>query len=410
MAVWTVTEYGTLRSVPLADDEVNALRRYGQQLEIAGALDGDGYDLTAGCWVGTIQVGQTAIEIRPKLPVAQVMFLLMYATDPKAWRPEPFPYDPTATLLEALVPGFITHVERAIGRGLLQGYRRREDSLQVIRGRVRFGEQIRRRHGRGPPVEVRFDEFTDDIEENRLIRAAVDGLGRLRIRSAESRRGLRHIAGTMENVSLVHYERSRVPEITYTRLNAHYRGAVELARLILRWTSIDHRYGGVTSSTFLVDMNRLFEDFVRVALREALGVDESSFPQGGKGRKLWLDRARTISLEPDLSWWRHGQCVFVGDVKYKDLTERRLLNPDAYQMLAYTTALQLSEGLIVYAGTAERVELHDIDPGGKRIEVRTLDLTQRAPDLLAQVNRLADRVRRLIMQSSVAALEVYRRA
>jgi gamma-glutamyl:cysteine ligase YbdK (ATP-grasp superfamily) len=48
--------------------------------------------------------------------------------------------------------------------------------------------------------------------------------------------------------------------------------------------------------------------------------------------------------------------------------------------------------LIIYAGGAERTDVHEIQAGGKRIEIRVLDMTQNPPELLAQVARLANRV------------------
>lgn len=63
---------------------------------------------------------------------------------------------------------------------------------------------------------------------------------------------------------------------------------------------------------------------------------------------MYLDTGRSVRLEPDLSWWDAGRCVFAGDCKYKR-TNGTIPNADIYQMLAYLTALQLPEGLLIYA-------------------------------------------------------------
>ena len=47
--------------------------------------------------------------------------------------------------------------------GLLHGHCTEEDALLTVRGRIRLGDQIRRRFGIPLPVEVRYDEFTHDI-------------------------------------------------------------------------------------------------------------------------------------------------------------------------------------------------------------------------------------------------------
>lgn len=66
------------------------------------------------------------------------------------------------------------------------------------------------------------------------------------------------------------------------------------ARLILRSTSFEVRHGGVAASAFLIDMHQVFERFVYVALREALGLSERASAQRGAPERyqgpgrLWL--------------------------------------------------------------------------------------------------------------------------
>src|SRR5207247_1366694 len=137
----------------------------------------------------------------------------------------------------------------------------------------------------------------------------------------------------------------QLPELTHTRLNAHYRPAVEFAKLILRSLSLELAHGRVRAASFLIDMNRVFEDFVVSALREQLRLSNRTFPQNAVGRNLWLDQAQRIRLRPDISWWENGRCLVIGDVKYKPVQAVEIEHPDLYQLLAYTIATDLPGGL-----------------------------------------------------------------
>ena len=64
------------------------------------------------------------------------------------------------------------------------------------------------------------------------------------------------------------------PQIRYTRLDEHYRPAVELARLIIENSSLELFGGRVTSASFLIDMNLVFERFLYVALAPIHRKDE----------------------------------------------------------------------------------------------------------------------------------------
>ena len=66
----------------------------------------------------------------------------------------------------------------------------KEEELYTVRGRIRFDEQIRCQFGVPLPIEVRYDEFTDDILANRLVKAAAHQLGRMRLHSQKARTDL----------------------------------------------------------------------------------------------------------------------------------------------------------------------------------------------------------------------------
>ena len=142
-------------------------------------------------------------------------------------------------------------------------------------------------------------EFTDDILENRLVKAAASRLSRMRLRSVKARRGLSWVAGMLEQVSLVEFGANAVPETRFDRLNEHYRGVVGLARLVLRHSEFESGRGHVRASGFLMNMNDLFQEFVTVALREALGVSEQALRSDRGVRRVTLDEGELAGLEPD---------------------------------------------------------------------------------------------------------------
>jgi 5-methylcytosine-specific restriction enzyme subunit McrC len=396
MSELTLTEYQTREGVRLSLEQRDRLLQLARSvMTITPSLRQEGcYDLTPGSHVGSIQLPGLAVQITPKIPIYRVLFLVSYALDPRKWT-ETFEYAREQSLLEAVIPGFVAQVRRAFRRGVLQGYRTEEAALPTVRGRLRFDEQIREHFGLFPPAEVRYDEFTEDIEVNRLIKAAIRRLSHLPIRSAEVRRSLRAFDVLLANVTNVEYDRRQLPAIHYDRLNAHYRPAVELARLILRSTSFELSHGRVSAASFLVDMNKVVENFVVVALREALHLSEREFPQGAMGQRMRLDEAGKVQLKPDVSWWKGPVCTFVGDVKYKQANASGIEDSDLYQLLAYATAAGLPGGLLVYAAGEGDGVTHRVAHVGKELRVRTLDLSGQPEAILKQVDALASEVEAL---------------
>ena len=402
MRTVVLTEYAPSAPISLSVTQRDALKQLVTGLIITPAPGStDTYTLTSGSTVGVARVGELTVELRPKIGVAAVLFLVSYALDPRSWKPEQAVLARDANLAEAIIPLFARTAQQAIRPGLLHGYYRREDTLTTIRGRVRIAEQFRARTGLPLPIEVVYDDFTPDILENKLLRTAVDILGRLYLRHRNSHAALVRLRQQLNGISSIIPDSRGVPEPHWTRLNERYRPAVALARLIISTAGLEARAGGEDASVFLIDMNAVFERFIRVALREALRLGARAFPAAARRRHVYLDTEHGVALEPDLSWWIDGgRCVFVGDCKYKR-TEGTIPNADVYQLLAYLTALQLTDGLLVYAAGEDVPRTLTIPLADKRILVRTIDVSQAPTDVLTQIAKLAGLIRSIAAASVV---------
>jgi 5-methylcytosine-specific restriction enzyme subunit McrC len=166
--------------------------------------------------------------------------------------------------------------------------------------------------------------------------------------------------------------------------------ALRLAELVLRVTSVEHSAGNVAVNGFLLDMPQLFEDFVTVALREAL---ESSF--GGRvvaQARGHLDLAGRVGLKPDITWQVGGTVVAVADAKYKAEKPSGYPNADLYQLLAYCTVLGLRVGHLVYAAGNEEPVRHVVRGAGVEIICHALDLSRPPEELLAEMRDLARKI------------------
>ena len=388
-------EYQESCQIPLTGHRRDLLREVLPSISIEPIrYTSDKYRLKPSSRVGALEIEDMSVLIEPKVGIPKLLSLACYTMGVyKPHEQKLFDFQKAESLPDVLALALIAASRRAFGRGLLRGYLVEEDSLHMVRGRIRFDEQIRRRYGIPLPVELRFDEYTEDILANRLVKAAATRLGRMTLRSGKARKGLGRLAATLENVSLLEFRRSRVPEVRFDRLNEHYRHVVGLARLILLHSEFESFRGEVRASGFLFDMNKLFQDFVMLALRETLGVSSRSLRSE---YTVHFDEEESVDLQPDLTWWDNGDtCTFVGDAKYKDLDNRGVRNDDLYQLLAYATALNLPGGLLIYAQGGAGTMTFMVRHAEKRLEVAALDLSGSFEEVLEDVGRIADNVKNL---------------
>jgi 5-methylcytosine-specific restriction enzyme subunit McrC len=386
-----LVEYQTREDVPLTPLQVTALRSAG--VAVIPSERGTGiYALTPSSTVGSLQVDGRQFHLRPKVGIRRLLFLLSFSSDASWVKPWLTWIDDDASLLDAMATAYAHAVDDALSRGVRRGYLRRSEAASTVRGRIDVARQLRRHHGRMLPIEIDYDDYTIDTDANRMLLAATDRLSSLRIRDPRARSRLVRTVVRLEGVTPTRYTRE-IPRIQLTRLDEHYRLALSLARIILAGRSLELRDGTAPSDSILFDMNVVFEDFVVTALREELGLDGHSFPQNRRGQRLELDVAQRVNLEPDLSWWVRGRCVFIGDVKYKRVQAAGIKHPDLYQLLAYTMAAGLRHGLLIYAKGEEPNALHTVRNSGADLDVRTLDLEADLAALQSQISELASLIR-----------------
>ena len=357
-------EYGR-EVVALSDEQACALNGVGngQYLSVDPDEQPGYWQVTARNYVGSINISGLRVLVRPKIPLRNLFLLLEVGLREQDWRDEAVGYEADSDLLPALVSFFARTTETTLARGLYHSYREQRDRLVALRGRVDIARQLAQ-PGVVIPTACRFTEFTADLIEHSYLKAAVSRSLRVAgVPPIDRRRLMQHLV-TLEDVGDVRHHHDDYDRVVLTRLNQHYEPALRLAQLVLANLTLQDDIGDTKASSFMLDMNKLFERFVterlRRALRGRLDVKDQHEDR--------LDQHGTVAIKPDLMFRAGGLPRFVADIKYK-LTDDAAggRNADYYQLLAYTTALDLPEGVLIYCLNANRPD--DTDGNGSKAEV-----------------------------------------
>lgn len=350
--------------------------------------------------VGAVVLGQGAealrLRIRPKLTVERLLFLAGFAKNLDVWNRASLNADRDAGLETVFARLYADAAQRALGQGILQGYTPVAEEDTVVRGRIDSAAQIRR-FGMPIPVSVVYDDYTTDIAENQILLTAARRCASLRGLDGQTRTVLRHLESKLVGVRVLPFGAAR-PSWQPNRLNLHCQQALRLAELILDATTPDPlRTGPVAVNGFVLDMARIFEDFLTRSFEAALS--RHGCQVAAQQARHRLDEASRIPLRPDMSVYRRGRLVGVIDAKYKTLTGGRPPNEDLYQLTAYCTALGVGHGHLVYASGAPAATRHDIRRTAIAVTAHALDLAAPVPELVARIDHIAGEM----AQSAVSA-------
>jgi 5-methylcytosine-specific restriction enzyme subunit McrC len=303
----------------------------------------------------------------------------------------PIDHDSERALPAALARAFLLELQRVSRRGLVKGYQETHESASVVRGRWDVSRQLSVRPGMPLPLEIEYDDFTEDVPINRILHTAVRALRVIDLpRSVEAIRTQLEVdfleVGTVPRGMLL-------PQVPLTRLTEHMGTALMLARLILDAVSWTHRQGARRGGTFLVNMATVFEAFVAERLRALLAP--RGFGVTAQDRRWWLDTDRSVALRPDIVV-ADAAPVSVADTKYKTLTDGTGAPPngDVYQMVAYALALNVPTAHLIYVSGDVISRTITVPAASVDIHVHAVKLSGDVDALEAEMTRLGDSIGR----------------
>lgn len=334
--------------------------------------------------VGVVVIDDVRLIVRPKTPLRSLIFMASHSGRQADVREGSYSFDADLELPSALAAALISASKEATRRGLVKGYVPIEETGTVIRGRWDIARQLRVRPGIPVPVELNYDDYTEDVPENRILKAALRTLMRHEQVPAASTKDHTQLMGLLSEVSDMRFG-THVTLPPITRLNTRYEHALRLAKLILDAVSWAHAEGRHAGSAFLLNVAKVFEDFVGRVMKTTL--EEEGYDVKLQDPDWTLDIDGDVMMEPDIVIRRGGRVVTIADTKYKvfDAKSTSPPNPDVYQALAYATAGEVPEVHLLYAAGEVEPRRYRIEAAKKTVVARVIDVSGGPEELVEGV-------------------------
>ena len=329
------------------------------------------YRLTPAGHVGIIAAPHSRLVIRPKVPVRNLFHLL----DPAGPLPavdDQATVEPGTEALDFLAGRLAWLLAERAAAGLHRAYSERAEQGPFLQGRLDVPAQLREPAGRKDRLHSCYEEFSADVPCNQVPRATAELVLRSPLLGDGVRAALRRALQGFAGVSPIPLGPESFQAAQADRLTEPYRPLLDLCRLLADSLAPQESAGAVVCPAFLLDMERVFEQYVTAGVVRAFedrpGCTVAVQP---------LHRANEpapgrpdIPMRPDLLVERRGRRLVV-DAKWKRLT-RSLLPPDVYQVLAYATALGARRAVLVYPGQRDRTWVYVLPRSPVSLVVHTL--------------------------------------
>ncbi len=304
-------------------------------------------------YVGVLKTPHFTLEVLPKAdrrPVPAVWRRLLIemvaacsslAIDHAAAATPSFRAD---SLLEVYLLDFLTQVERLFRQGLTKQYQTVTENCRAVKGRLRFAEQVRCNVVHQERFFVEYAVHSIDHPLHQLLKKALRVVENVSSNSETNQR-TRRLLHSLTQVSDQPLETLMPRKIIFNRYSERYRTAVTAAQQLLT-ANFPHVYQGNTQQgfAFMLDMNRLFEEFVyrqlhRLSIAHGFSVHRQTV------QSLW----GTTNARPDiLVKFEDNRKNVVIDTKWKVLSQPRPSAKDLHQIYVYNQLFGAQRGILLY--------------------------------------------------------------
>ena len=399
------------KNIEISEKTFQKLLDFNELNENSKFLDVEARRIKARNLVGIVKIDDLTIQILPKiLPNVSLknredrgrLIRALVKMLEIAWDIPPLDITITSLpeemnlIIEVLITLYSIKLLEALKEGFYKEYVNIEEDAPYVKGQINFNRYVQhweRRH----IIPIRYNDRDPDNTINRTLKYGTH-LATMHTNSRDNRVRLNAIRDIMYAVSDVVVSSREIERIAFNRLNERFRPLVNLAKVFIKHRTPIYKMGESQMYSFLIPMERLFEEFVANLLKyhilpkcckdaEIYIQDETKRIPDLKKPPYLLEGGR-FSLKPDILI-RIDDKNYIIDTKYKILKlQERMVGvsqQDVYQMLAYTIAFKSEKTMLLYPKSLVDEELtkepwkfvgHVKELEGKVLCIDTLDISK----------------------------------
>ena len=368
-------------------------------LEIKWDANGEPKSIKAASYVGVIKIGSLVVEILPKIgkdesvtsSALNLLYMLSFTKKLSVKALDVAPLTKTGNeLLEVLIRLFATNLLSTIERNACKQYITTENNITFLRGKIQFGEHLRRNSIVKSRFYTQFDEFSEDNPLNRALKYTAYLLANA-CRDSRTLKKLEQILSLLTEVSFTVISLHDLENIKLTRLNQEYEPLLNLCKLFISRSSVELSVGKISVFSLLFDMNELFEEFVGEFIRREFSTCYHAIRLQNPLRYLVQEKyindqkkGSKFQLRPDIVLYKRLEDKtpqLIIDTKYKLLEKQNgresVSQSDMYQMYAYCQKYACPNCILLYPkwGASEEIIDYYIDDTAT-VRIRTIDLNR----------------------------------
>lgn len=264
-------------------------------------------------------------------------------------------------LYEIFINMYIQEVRALVKKGIKSCYVEKEENTTYFKGKLLINEHINLNTFRRDRFYMKFDEYSVNSPENKIIKSTLIKLQSIST-SSENIRQIRQLLIAFELVEPSSNYQKEFSKIVINRNTKAYDILIKWSKIFLSGKSFTTFSGENSSRALLFPMEKVFEQYVAKYVKKIFEDFEVSYQD--KGYYLF-NNPNQFAIRPDLVIRGDNGRTIIMDAKWKRLCKQKknygISQPDMYQMYVYAKKYKTSEIYLLYPATEETQSYENIE-------------------------------------------------
>ncbi|KMQ71022.1 McrC family protein [Chryseobacterium koreense] len=245
-------------------------------------------------------------------------------------------------LLDLYFEWFLNEMQVLIHQGLIKQYYKQTGNVKALKGKLEFAGHIQKNLVHKERFYTTHQVYEKDHLVHQILGQALEIVAALS-KGTYLYSKCKTVQLDFPAVASIKANENTFTKIPKSRKTAPYETAVSIARLIILNYAPNVSSGSEKLLALLFDMNKLWEEYVLIRLKQSVVGKEGYAVYGQNATPFWKD----ITVRPDILLVKNSE-RFVIDTKWKNIDYGEPSTDDLRQMYVYNEYWDCRKSLLLY--------------------------------------------------------------
>ncbi len=251
---------------------------------------------------------------------------------------------------------FLNELDILVHRGLIKNYNKKEENLNILKGKLVFSKQVRKNFIHREKMYVRHTSYTQETTLNKILYTTLLLIDKNTLDPSLKVR-IKHTLSFFPKMPVLKASEKLFQKIKYNRNSEIYKKAISISKLLLLQKNPGFLPGSNEIFSLMVDMNLLWKIYIYKTLKNKYKVNSLQVKLPIEKDLFEMQKRKSSKIDYVLHINKESKKKYlILDAKW-DLDEKMFSNRYLKELYLCASIYECSNILLVLPGTIETIEI-----------------------------------------------------